>query len=89
MSVYSFYLFLLQVSQTWFQTHITSKLRLTSRGCRCMHFAVLLRRTVSPGALILYHHGAVIQLKAPVKVRHQRGQQPTSQLAVQLAELVS
>lgn len=52
-----------------------------------MHFAVLLRRTVSPGALILYHHSAVIQLIAPVIVRHQRGQQP--EVTSQLAELVS
>lgn len=46
------FMFFLQVSRTWFPTHTTSKLPLTSRGCRCTHFAVLLKRTVFPGALI-------------------------------------
>lgn len=43
-----------QVSQTWFLTHTTSKLHLTSRECRCMHSAALQKRTVFPGEHFFY-----------------------------------
>lgn len=44
--------FFLQVYQTWFQILITSKLLLISKKCRCMHFDVLLKRTVFPGTFL-------------------------------------
>lgn len=43
-----------QVSQIWFLIHITSKLRLTSRECRCTHCDVLQKKTVFPGESFIF-----------------------------------